>query len=384
VTIGQDQAWIEQRLDRWRTVQDREALGELLKWQRGRAFATAFRILGNEADAEDAVQQACIKILNLRRGFENSRAFETAVYWAVTQCALNWKRLKGLRQNRETAVGIAEPAHESTALAAVERAEALKALNEELSQLDVRERAAVVLCCQEGLNLTEAAESMEESRETVRDRLARTLKRLREKLQRKGVELSPLLLLGLLRESSPMTAPASLCGSLDSQFPASRCSKIAEATVPKEISPEVLALGSSTQTSAKGMLLAIALLMLACAGIGIVMMNKSGTRDGSQATAEEPSAGKAVVRPTAEIPKNEEESEVKPARAGMIATAAMVSALTASARADDTAGRKEVSKDEYKAAVRAVLANEKNAKSDKSSSAPAQAVPMLKEFQERD
>lgn len=387
VTIGQDQAWVAARLERWRTGQDREALGELLKWQRGRAYATALRIVNNEADAEDAVQQACIKILNLRRGFEDAQAFETAVYWAVTQCALNWKQIRKTRQARETAVGYAEQIHEATPLAAAERTENLKALNDELLQLDLRERAAVVLCCQEGLSLTEAAGALEESRETLRDRLSRTLTRLRERLRKKGVDISPLLLIGLLRQSRTGAVPDSLCRGLDQQFPGSSCRTITEAGV-RDIPADVLSVAGTASRSGAAILTAAALMLIACAGVGVLSTNKTGSRDPERAEPGKPVAkireARAVPSNTG-VPTNEEAQEVKN-KVSMAAAAALVSALGVTASADDgAAGRKEIGKDEIKAAVRAVVANEQKAKSDAKSSDPkVQQVPSLKEFQERD
>ena len=53
--------WVAGRLARWRMARDNNALGELLNWQRDRAYAIAFRILGNGMDAEDSVQQGFMK-----------------------------------------------------------------------------------------------------------------------------------------------------------------------------------------------------------------------------------------------------------------------------------------------------------------------------------
>ena len=92
------------RLERWRSSRDAEALGELLKWQRDRAFATALRILGRAADAEDAVQEAFAKLLSRTSGFEGQEELRIAVYRAVVQCALDMVRSDRARARREEAM----------------------------------------------------------------------------------------------------------------------------------------------------------------------------------------------------------------------------------------------------------------------------------------
>ena len=56
------------------------------------------------------------------------------------------------------------------------------------------ERAPVVLCCQQGLSVSQAARVLEIFRETLRARLTRALETLRGKLGGDKRELVPLLL----------------------------------------------------------------------------------------------------------------------------------------------------------------------------------------------
>ena len=211
--------------------------------------------------------------------------------------------------------------------------------------------------------------------------------RLRERLRKKGVEISPLLLIGLLRQSRTGAAPDSLCRGLDQQFPGSSCRTITEAGV-RDIPAEVLSVAGTASRSGAAILTAAALMLIACAGVGVLSTNKTGSRDPERAETGRPVAKIREARTIPSntgVPTNEEAQEVKN-KVSMAAAAALVSALGVTASADDgAAGRKEIGKDEIKAAARAVVANEQKAKSDAKSSDPkVQQVPSLKEFQERD
>ena len=80
-----DDRWVADHLERWRAAKDPEALGELLKWQRDRAFAVACRVLTDRAEAEDAVQQAFLKLFRSAPAFEGPSAFHAALVQRVNE-----------------------------------------------------------------------------------------------------------------------------------------------------------------------------------------------------------------------------------------------------------------------------------------------------------
>lgn len=177
------QTWVHERLARWRCGGDREALGELLKWQRDRAYAVAYRILGNGADAEDAVQDAFGKLLSRTVGFENLGAFKAAVYRAVVQCAIDNARVNRVRWRLDAALRHASATQQDTDVQRQEDAESLKRIFEELESMPEPQRQLVLLCYQDGLCVSEAAELLQVSRETLRDRLRKALDELRQRVK---------------------------------------------------------------------------------------------------------------------------------------------------------------------------------------------------------
>ncbi len=71
---------------------DRAALGELLASQRPRAMASALRVLHNRDDAEDAVQDAFVKVWRQLPRFEGRSSFATWVHRIVINASLDLKR----------------------------------------------------------------------------------------------------------------------------------------------------------------------------------------------------------------------------------------------------------------------------------------------------
>lgn len=245
-----EEAWVRQRLERWRTQRDGEALGELLKWQRDRAHATAFRILQQSADADDAVQQAFLKLLSRTQGFDNANLFRIAVYRSVVQCALDMARAKRVQARLEKAMSRLDTNQisESPALRPEDK-EALAAAWDELKTLSEEQRAMVVLCYQEGLSISDASEVLSMPRETLRDRLKGALEELRSRLGARGITASLLLLATLLPHGTATAASPALCETLDVILPGAPCASIQAA----QSSPAGAASGDMAQVLSEGL-----------------------------------------------------------------------------------------------------------------------------------
>src|SRR5690349_15019391 len=74
------------------------ALDELFRRYRQAAYRVAFRLLGNEADALDAVQEGFVKALTHLTGFQGRSSFKTWLLRVVSNAALDLGRSRGRRE----------------------------------------------------------------------------------------------------------------------------------------------------------------------------------------------------------------------------------------------------------------------------------------------
>src|SRR2546430_5223206 len=87
----------EQLLERT-SAGDRTALDDLFRRYRQPAYRVALRLLGNEADALDAVQEGFIKALTHLHGFQGRSSFKTWLLRVVSNAALDLGRQRGRRE----------------------------------------------------------------------------------------------------------------------------------------------------------------------------------------------------------------------------------------------------------------------------------------------
>ena len=156
---------------------DRTALEELFRRYREIAYRVSYRLLGNEADALDAVQEGFIKALKNLRGFERRSSFKTWLLRIVSNASLDLGRQRGRRETVSidsidwqeqdgcsAALGV-DPIRE------VEQADLRQALDAALAQLPESQRQTFVLHVDAGLSYREVATTMDISIGTVMSRL---------------------------------------------------------------------------------------------------------------------------------------------------------------------------------------------------------------------
>src|ERR1700679_1735582 len=68
---------------------DKEAYGALVRAHSGSIFRVAFRMMGNEADAEEIVQEAFLRGYQRLESFQQRASFGTWVYRIAVNCALD-------------------------------------------------------------------------------------------------------------------------------------------------------------------------------------------------------------------------------------------------------------------------------------------------------
>ena len=81
---------------------DKDAYGTLVVRHSARLFRLAFRITGNEADAEDVVQEAFLRGYRKLESFESRSDFGTWIYRIAVRCALD--KIAGSRADESSRV----------------------------------------------------------------------------------------------------------------------------------------------------------------------------------------------------------------------------------------------------------------------------------------
>ena len=146
------------------------------------AFRTAYLITGDASEAEDAAQEAFVKVYRALGRYRPGAPFRPWLLAVVANEAKNRRRAAARRASLalrgEGPPGDASSSPEAAAVAAERRAELLAALE------DLREEDRLAICCRYFLGLSEAetAATLGCARGTVKSRLSRALARLREKL----------------------------------------------------------------------------------------------------------------------------------------------------------------------------------------------------------
>jgi RNA polymerase sigma factor (sigma-70 family) len=164
---------------------DANAYEELVHMHQGIAFRTAYVVVGNAADAQDAAQEAFVKAFRALGRFRAGAPFRPWLLRIVANEARNRRRSAGrrealaLREAANAASGDAAPSPEAALLAGEQRTELLGAVN----RLDETHR--LVIACRYFLELSEAetAAALGCRRGTVKSRLSRALERLRAELE---------------------------------------------------------------------------------------------------------------------------------------------------------------------------------------------------------
>src|SRR5579885_1656192 len=172
---------------------NRLALDELFRRYRGAAYRVAYRLLGNEPDALDAVQEGFVKALPHLHGFQGRSSFKTWLLRVVSNAALDLGRQRGRREvlSLEAAeAGDSSPPQLITADDAargLERSDLRHLLDQALATLSEVQRQTFVLHADAGLSYREVAETLGISIGTVMSRLFYARQKLRAYLSERAL-----------------------------------------------------------------------------------------------------------------------------------------------------------------------------------------------------
>jgi RNA polymerase sigma-70 factor (ECF subfamily) len=165
---------------------DSDALNTLFRRHRAVAYRVAYRLLGNEPDALDAVQDGFVNALSHLNGFGGRSSFKTWLLRIVSNAALDLGRS---RRRRDTRFGgpsddlpTAPDPREGDPDQGVLRTDLRAVLTAALNQLPAAQRQAFVLHVDGGLSYQEVADALGIAVGTVMSRLFYARQRLRETL----------------------------------------------------------------------------------------------------------------------------------------------------------------------------------------------------------
>lgn len=168
---------------------DTRALDDLLSEHYERIWSVCRRVAGNHADAEDATQEALIKIVRALPGFDGRSKFSTWCFRIATNCAIDVLRKRGRRNelSADRPIGgtdrtIASTLVDESGAAQIDELPAMMAFESALAKLDEDFRVAVVMRDVGTLSYGEIADHLGVPVGTVKSRIARGRQQLFELL----------------------------------------------------------------------------------------------------------------------------------------------------------------------------------------------------------
>ncbi len=158
---------------------DESAFRRIVSRHAAKTFALTRRMLGNDADAEEIVQEAMLRVWVNAPRWRPDAAFRTWLYRVAFNLCLNRRRQKTFAPLDEAG----EPPDPSpTAADQLESREVDGLVAKAIEELPDRQRAAIVLTYYEGLGNAEVASVLETTISSVESLLIRAKRTLRNEL----------------------------------------------------------------------------------------------------------------------------------------------------------------------------------------------------------
>jgi RNA polymerase sigma-70 factor, ECF subfamily len=157
---------------------DRSALGELASRHERRLLGLALGLLGSRELAEEAVQDAWVRVVEGAGGFKGEASVRTWLYRIViNRCRDIARRERSQRARLNGSAGSPRP--EARGQRALEDAESRAVLRRAVASLGPLEREAVLLCHHADLTNAQAAEILRVPLGTLKSRVRSGIARLR-------------------------------------------------------------------------------------------------------------------------------------------------------------------------------------------------------------
>lgn len=154
-------------------------------------FRLAFRMTGNEQDAEDVVQETFLRAYKQLHRFDGRAAFSTWLYRICANCSLDRLQKRKSRKEMQPPSGAEPMAHWLDSIAApgpsperiAESSQFADSLNDALGELTAAERTAFVLRHYEGCDIPEIAAALGVGAGAAKHSVFRAVQKLRRALE---------------------------------------------------------------------------------------------------------------------------------------------------------------------------------------------------------
>jgi RNA polymerase sigma-70 factor (ECF subfamily) len=166
---------------------DSDAFRVLVEQHSRAVFRLAYRMTGNEQDAEDVVQESFLRAFNRLGDFESRANFGTWLYRIVANCSVDLMRSKQARhdQSRPETLDTIEATAAGDGYGPdrlAESAEIGRAVQDAMRALSPLERAAFVLRHHEGRSIQEISKTLGLGTSAAKHSVFRAVRKLRAAL----------------------------------------------------------------------------------------------------------------------------------------------------------------------------------------------------------
>jgi RNA polymerase sigma-70 factor (ECF subfamily) len=156
-------------------------------------FRLAFRMTGNEQDAEDLVQETFLRAYKQLHRFDGRAAFSTWLYRIAANCSLDLIRARKTRNERQTSASKRDPntsnwldrvaAPDPSPERITQSSQLVDLLEPALQQLTELERTAFVMRHYEGCDIEQIACTLGVKENAAKHSIFRAVQKLRRALQ---------------------------------------------------------------------------------------------------------------------------------------------------------------------------------------------------------
>jgi len=183
---GLDEAGL---LERFATRRDETAFSALVQKHGPMVLGVCRRGLSDPNDVEDAFQATFLVLVRRAPAIRDPKRLAPWLYGVARRVAARARQRASRRQAVERLAAESASAVSTTSepSVAAERLEMRRALDEEIGRLPVGLRSVVILCDLAGRTQAEAADELGLTPDAVRGRLERARRKLRRRLERRGV-----------------------------------------------------------------------------------------------------------------------------------------------------------------------------------------------------